>query len=81
MPFAPLTPEQLAALVRLKRAHGAAWKRELGAAWMRASAEPVLHRLRNTHGPAWLDRFTLEPSEVPDFTAHADPALAVPCPS
>ncbi len=30
---------------------------------MNASATPVLHRLRNTHGPSWLDSFQF-PAEM-----------------
>lgn len=82
-PFAPLDPEQATALALYAVLHGPGWKDELRAAWMIASAEPILHRLRNTHGPAWLAAVRLEAQEAtprPDFTAHAHPVLAVPCP-
>ena len=78
--FTPLTPGQSAALVRFAARHGRAWKVQLRAAWMDSSAEPGLHRLRNTHGPSWLAAFKLEAPATPDFTAYAHPVLAVPCP-
>ena len=84
LPFAPLDPEQAAALALCAKAHGRSWKDALRAAWTTASAEPVLHRLRNTHGPAWLSSVRLEAQEAapsPDFTTHAHPVLAVPCPT
>lgn len=83
-PFAPLDPEQASALGRYAEAYGSSWKDELRTAWVCASAEPILHRLRNTHGPAWLAAVRLEAQEAaprPDFTAHAHPVLAVPCPA
>lgn len=78
--FAPLTPEQSAALARFAASHGLGWKAVLRAQWTAASAEPELHRLRNTHGPSWLAAFQLDAPPRPDFTAHAQPSLAVPCP-
>lgn len=33
------------------------WKAKLTAAWMTGSEPGLLHRLRNTHGPAWLASF------------------------
>ena len=76
----PLTPEQAIALARFAATHGPGWKAELRAQWLTARAEPALHRLRNTHGPSWLARVTLEAAAALDFTAHASPVLAVPCP-
>jgi hypothetical protein len=32
--------------------------------WMRASTEPLLHGLRNSHGPSWLKGYALP--AVPD---------------
>lgn len=56
----PITPEELAALKAYAAKHGDSWKNFLNADWMRARAEPELHRLRNTHGPRWLATFKLE---------------------
>ena len=50
-----LDPETLQALQDWKSEHGDRWARALRVAWMRASAPPPLHRLRNTLGPSWLD--------------------------
>jgi len=55
----PLTPDQLRALQDFARRHGPRWKAHLRELWMRATACPTLHQLRNTHGPSWLDRFRL----------------------
>ncbi len=57
--YAPLTAEETAALRSYAAEHGRPWKRDLRTEWMRASALPVLHRLRNTHGPSWLDGYRL----------------------
>lgn len=59
----PLTEAQLAALIEWRDDHGPErWKAALRRAWVLASAPAPLHRLRNTHGPAWLGSFTLPPS-------------------
>lgn len=50
-------PKQQAALAAFAAVHGRRWKAELHRQWEAASAEPELHRLRNTHGPTWLDRY------------------------
>jgi hypothetical protein len=55
----PLTPAQVAALQDFARAHGRRWKSALRDLWMRSAASPVLHQLRNTHGPSWLASFRL----------------------
>lgn len=57
--FAPLTEAQQTALANFAAANGPGWKLTLGTLWMRAAAPPVLHALRNSHGPAWLDAFDL----------------------
>ena len=54
-----LEPQQQAALAAFAAVHGRYWKTELRRLWERAEAEPDLHRLRNTHGPTWLDRYRL----------------------
>jgi hypothetical protein len=56
---ADLTQEQLTALHAYAAQHGRCWKQELRWQWMDASAEPVLHQLRNSHGPSWLIAFRL----------------------
>jgi hypothetical protein len=55
----PLTREQEGALKRFAKAHGRTWKHVLWAQWMQASAEPVLHALRNSHGPNWLATYRI----------------------
>lgn len=54
-----LSPEQVADLQAYAAKHGRTWKAKLRDEWMRASASPTLHHLRNTHGPSWLDSFRL----------------------
>jgi hypothetical protein len=50
----PLLREQRAALQAYAAEHGRCWKEHLLAEWINATAEPLLHQLRNTHGPTWL---------------------------
>ena len=57
--YSPLTPEQLHALVTFAERNGRTWKAKLSDLWMRAAADPILHGLRNTHGPTWLHKFSL----------------------
>jgi hypothetical protein len=57
--YPPLMLAQVEALRAYARCHGRTWKAELRTEWMRASAEPLLHRLRNSHGPSWLGRVML----------------------
>lgn len=54
-----LTADELAALHDFAAAHGRYWKAALRDQWMKASAPPALHRLRNRLGPSWLMRFRL----------------------
>ena len=54
-----LDAEQTAALAAFAAEHGRSWKAQLRRQWERASANPILHGLRNTHGPTWLDRYRL----------------------
>lgn len=56
--FAPLSAEERQALLDFARNNGRLWKARLSELWVRATAEPVLHRLRNTHGPDWLRTVT-----------------------
>ena len=51
--------EKMAVLAFAKQ-HGRIWKARLSELWVRAAAEPTLHRLRNTHGPDWLRTLNLE---------------------
>ena len=57
--YPPLMLAQVEALRAYARRHGCSWKAELQAEWMRASAEPLLHTLCNSHGPSWLSRLVL----------------------
>jgi hypothetical protein len=50
----PLTDEQVASLARFAAKYGDTWKAVLATQWMRCAAPPELHRLRNSHGTAWL---------------------------
>jgi hypothetical protein len=54
-----LTPEQLAAVAAFARLHGRRWKLHLRQQWEWARATPILHGLRNSHGPAWLATYRL----------------------
>ncbi|PTE18380.1 hypothetical protein C5F48_23700 [Cereibacter changlensis JA139] len=55
-----LTPDQITALVDYARQHGRSWKSRLAREWRAVSASADLHRLRNTHDPAWLTTFRLD---------------------
>jgi hypothetical protein len=59
-----LSPEELEALEKYKKAVGRNWKQRLSDDWMQARSDEVdpgtyaiLHRLRNRLGPSWLVRF------------------------
>ena len=52
--FPPLSAEEHQALLDFANNNGRLWKARLSELWVRAAADPVLHRLRNTHGPDWL---------------------------
>lgn len=54
----PITLEQYNELVSYAAMYGRTWKQSLRDDWMAARSEPVLHALRNTHGPAWLEKFS-----------------------
>ncbi len=55
--FPAITPEQHQALRAFAQQHGRTWKSHLRRLWMKASAPPILHALRNTHGPRWLMKY------------------------
>lgn len=57
--LADLTAEQEAALAAFAERNGRRWKSALSDAWMKAAAPPILHHLRNTHGPSWLASYRL----------------------
>lgn len=52
----PLLYKGRAALSDYAAQHGRYWKAALRNQWMKANADPVLHRLRNRLGPSWLIR-------------------------
>ena len=58
--YPPLLHEQRVALRAYAHEHGRRWKEYLLAEWIKATAEPLLHRLRNTHGPSWLLAYRLD---------------------
>jgi len=61
-PLPPLTEEEVNALQDYAARHGRSWKRILNNVWMGEAPyddRPILRRLRNTHGPSWLDRYRL----------------------
>ena len=58
----PPTDQELEALREYAARHGRSWKSVLNHAWMGEPPHddrPILRRLRNTHGPTWLDRYRL----------------------
>lgn len=67
---ASLTMAQLQALKDFAKENGRTWKASLSLAWMQAAARvngevsPELQQVRNTLGPAWLNRVTLIDIEV-----------------
>lgn len=67
----PLTDRETEALTEFAREHGPRWKYALETLWMRAAAQPTLHCLRNSHGPAWLEALDLPQPDriVPGVTA------------
>lgn len=58
--FEPLTAEQKDALRAFAQQNGRLWKEKLSDKWYSASADPILHGLRNTHGPSWLAKLVLD---------------------
>ena len=62
---APLMLVQVEALRAYAREHGRTWKMQLRAEWMNATAAPLPHHLRTTHGPVWLEGVALQAAPVP----------------
>ncbi|MHB0726989.1 hypothetical protein WDZ11_24085 (plasmid) [Roseomonas mucosa] len=58
--YPPLLHEQRIVLRAYAAEHGRRWKECLLAEWIKATADPLLHRLRNTHGPSWLLAYRLD---------------------
>ncbi|NTH81450.1 hypothetical protein G6K97_30215 [Agrobacterium rhizogenes] len=61
-PLPSLTDQEVKALQHYAARHGRSWKRILNTVWMgegRCDDNQILRKLRNTHGPAWLDRYRL----------------------
>jgi hypothetical protein len=56
---AEISTEAKTALQAYAEKHGRTWKSKLRAQWLRASAPAILHGLRNSHGPSWLNSFIL----------------------
>ncbi|MQW86378.1 hypothetical protein [Sinorhizobium saheli] len=65
----PLDPEEEQALQAYAAKHGRRWKTILNRVWM---GEPprddagTLRRLRNSHGPSWLQSYRLPRAASPD---------------
>jgi len=62
-----LDGEQVAALQAYAARHGRRWKSILNNVWMGGAPYDdggILRRLRNTHGPSWLQRYRL-PKPLP----------------
>jgi hypothetical protein len=57
--YPPLILRQLDALCAYAAEQGTRWKQDLKLEWASATAGPLLHHLRQTHGSFWLDRFQL----------------------
>lgn len=61
-PLPDLDAEQVAALQAYAARHGRRWKSILNNVWMGGAPYDdggILRRLRNTHGPSWLQRYRL----------------------
>ena len=62
--MAELTQEQLVSLRNFRLAYDMVWKDMLSTMWMVGSIQlddyPGLYKLRNTHGPSWLDQYELK---------------------
>jgi hypothetical protein len=76
--YAPLTTDDVAAIQAFAKDHGHTWKTTLACTywynarvWSGPKGTPysteqgsILHGLRNSHGPSWLDGFKLPKAEV-----------------
>lgn len=72
-----LDAEQVAALQPYAARHGRRWKSILNNVWMGGAPYDdggTLRRLRNTHGPSWLQRYRLPKANTPaeDIDVPAD---------
>jgi hypothetical protein len=66
-----LDAEQVAALQAYDTRHGRRWKSILNHVWMGGAPcddGGTLRRLRNTHGPSWLQRYRLPKASTPAGT-------------
>ncbi len=63
--YPPLMQAQAAALRDYARTYGPRWKPMLRAEWLNDTAEPMLHSLRNSHGPLWLAALQLSADGEP----------------
>jgi hypothetical protein len=66
--YPPIMIVQFKALRAYAAQHGRTWKEDLRKDWQLASAPPLLHHLRNTHGPYWLNKFTLQQTSLSTTT-------------
>jgi hypothetical protein len=67
-PLPDLDDEQVAALQAYAARHGRRWKSILNNVWMGGAPYDdggILRRLRNTHGPSWLQRYRLPKAKPP----------------
>ena len=67
-PLPELDSEQVAALRDYAARHGQRWKSVLNNVWMGGAPYDdggILRRLRNTHGPTWLQRYRLPKAKPP----------------
>jgi len=71
----PISDEQALELVKFAEVEGRRWKSALSGLWMRAAANPLLHQLRNSHGPTWLQGVRINASGEGSFGVPADRGL------
>jgi hypothetical protein len=67
-PLPDLDAEQVAALQAYAARQGQRWKSILNNVWMGGAPYDdggILRRLRNTHGPSWLQRYRLPKAKPP----------------
>ncbi len=55
----PLTSDEHAAVQAYALEHGRNWKAALRDDWMNARTTGILQALRNSHGPGWLERYSI----------------------
>lgn len=70
----PLDPEEKQALQAYAAKHGRRWKSTLNRVWMGEAPRDdagTLRRLRNSHGPSWLQSYRLPKTGLPDRDAVA----------